>query len=85
MLKFRASYLFDRIDSIEVERETTVNIYINKDGKQHRIAKVSGYYQIFDSKKEAKENLLKSIELKLQKAHEDIERLTKKFNFIQSL
>lgn len=85
MVKYVANYNFDKITVIEIERETTSNVYVNKNGKTQRVSKKSIYYQMFDSKEEAKADLSKQIEVKIEIAEKEIQRLTNKLKYIQTL
>lgn len=85
MVKYVANYNFDKITVIEIERETTSNVYVDRRGKTQRMSKKSIYYQMFDSKEEAKADLLKQIEVKIEIAQKEIDRLTNKFHHIKSL
>lgn len=85
MIKYVVNYNFDKITVIEIERETTSNVYVDRRGKTQRMSKKSNYYQMFDSKEEAKADLLKQIEVKIEIAQKEIDRLTNKFHHIKSL
>lgn len=85
MVKYVANYNFDKITVIEIEKETTSNVYVNKNGKTQRVSKKSIYCQMFDSKEEAKEDLMNNIVVKIQNVQKVLDELNFRLQYINSL
>lgn len=85
MKKYLAKTFYNKIDEVEILRETNSFVYIiGYNGKEIREAKISNYDCYFDTYQEAKDWLLRLHNDKIESLERQLNRAKEEYNYIEN-